>query len=103
MTLLDTLSTLPISNRERVNIYKVSTQCQGKNCLLSHRKDLAPYLLDLDHIVPNRKYTTRNGKREEFSDMVKRYAWSTIILEIAKCRVLCKMCHAEHTHQQRKV
>lgn len=103
MILLDTLSALPISNRERVNMYKVATQCQGNNCLLSHRKDLAPHLLDLDHLEPSTKYMTKGGKREEFSDMVKRYAWATIVLEIAKCQVLCKMCHAEHTYQQRKV
>jgi hypothetical protein len=57
--------------------------------------------LQFDHLDPATKYRTRNGNLVHPADMVKgaRYALSTILAEIAKCRVLCANCHAVHTHK----
>lgn len=87
------------SNRDAVNYLKSRIGCQSPKCPVSG--DLPPYALDFDHIDPMSKYVTKSGVREHLSDMVERYAWSTIALEIAKCRVLCRICHAERTHLQR--
>lgn len=87
-------------NRVAVNYLKARVGCQGLECPVSG--DLPPYALDFDHIDPLSKYVTKSGTREHLSDMVDRYAWRTLALEIAKCRVLCRICHAERTHLQRK-
>jgi hypothetical protein len=50
--------------------------------------------LDFDHINPNKKL-------HNVSRMVGRYSYTTILAEVAKCRVLCKMCHTAHTKSQR--
>jgi len=57
--------------------------------------------LDFDHIDPAIKYRTRDGKLVHLADMVKggRYSARTVFAEIAKCRVLCRNCHAIHTHR----
>jgi len=57
--------------------------------------------LQFDHIDPSTKYRTRNGNLVHPADMVKgaRYSLTTILAEIAKCRVLCANCHAVHTHK----
>ena len=58
-----------------------------------------PAGLHFDHIDPATKYRTRKGKLVHLADMVHDgYALSTIMAEIAKCRVLCANCHAVHTH-----
>lgn len=64
-----------------------------------------PAALEFDHIHPEEKYRTRDGKIVHLSDMIKgnRYALATVLDEISKCRVLCANCHAVHTHAvQRK-
>lgn len=61
--------------------------------------------LEFDHLDPATKYRTRTGKSVHLADMIKggRYGLQTILAEIAKCRVLCAVCHAVHTHTvQRK-
>jgi hypothetical protein len=57
--------------------------------------------LDLDHIDPSTKHVTRNGRRQSPSSMTS-YPTPLFVLELAKCRVLCKNCHAIHTHMQNK-
>ena len=59
-----------------------------------------PAALQFDHIDPATKYRTKAGKVVHPSDMIKgnRYSLATVMLEIAKCRVLCANCHAIHTH-----
>jgi len=59
--------------------------------------------LQFDHIDPAVKYRTRKGRLVHLSDMVHdRYSLSTILAEIAKCRVLCANCHAIHTHRTQR-
>ena len=59
-----------------------------------------PAALQFDHIDPTTKYRTKSGKVVHPSDMIKgnRYSLETVLVEIAKCRVLCANCHAVHTH-----
>jgi hypothetical protein len=56
--------------------------------------------LDLDHIDPMSKRTTQAGKRMSPSSMMS-YSIEAIQEELTKCRVLCKNCHALHTHRTR--
>lgn len=60
-----------------------------------------PAALDLDHIDYRTKYVTKTGKKQNPSSMVT-YNTATFIAELAKCRVLCKNCHAIHTFEQSK-
>jgi hypothetical protein len=59
-----------------------------------------PCQLDLDHIDPMSKKTTQAGKRMSPSSMMS-YSIDAIVEELSKCRVLCKNCHALHTHRTR--
>jgi hypothetical protein len=101
MVMTDSSDLRDWSNRDAVNFLKVRIGCESLECPVSG--DLPAYALDFDHIDPMSKYVTKGGVREHLSDMVERYSWSTIALEIAKCRVLCRICHAHRTHLQRKV
>jgi hypothetical protein len=58
-----------------------------------------PAALDLDHIDPRTKYVTKTGRRQNPGAMVG-YLPEIFALELSKCRVLCKNCHAIHTHMQ---
>ena len=61
--------------------------------------------LQFDHIDPATKYRTKSGNIVHPADMIKggRYSLTTILAEIAKCRILCANCHAIYTHtEQRK-
>ncbi len=60
-----------------------------------------PSALDLDHIDPNTKHVTRTGRRPSPGSMIN-YNPLAFALELAKCRVLCKNCHAIHTHFQQE-
>ena len=52
---------------------------------------------DFDHIDPSKKH-------KSISYMVEcNYSWqNTILPEIAKCRLLCVICHVIHTKNQKK-
>jgi hypothetical protein len=80
-----------IRNRVWLNQYKVEQGCVycGYN---SH-----PSALQLDHIDPETKYKTKNGKRLNPGELV-RYSQAILFAEVRKCRVLCANCHAVHTH-----
>jgi fructose/tagatose bisphosphate aldolase len=58
-----------------------------------------PAALDLDHIDPDTKLVSATGRRVSPGSML---SYSTIMFqsELAKCRVLCKNCHAIHTVEQ---
>lgn len=58
-----------------------------------------PAALDLDHLDPSTKYVTRTGRKQCPSAMVT-YKTEVFELELAKCRVLCKNCHAIHSDMQ---
>jgi L-lysine 2,3-aminomutase len=47
---------------------------------------------DFDHVNPA-------TKKVAVARMVGRYAYTTILAEVAKCQVLCKFCHALKTHK----
>lgn len=60
-----------------------------------------PSALDLDHIDPATKHVTRTGRRQNPGAMIT-YRTEIFVMELAKCRVLCKNCHAIHTDTQSK-
>ena len=66
--------------------------------------DKHPSALTFDHLDPETKHKTRNGKLVHISDMVKgnRYSIDTILKEIDKCRVICFNCHMEHTYSNQR-
>ena len=87
-----------INNKDVTDKIKLIMGCE--NCgYASH-----PAALTFDHINPEEKYTTKNGKKVHISDMVKgnRYSIKTILKEIVKCRVLCFNCHMEYTHNEQR-
>ena len=61
-----------------------------------------PAALTFDHINPENKYRTKSGNLVHLSDMIKgnRYALTTVLAEISKCRVLCFNCHMEATYNE---
>lgn len=74
---------------------KVKRGCESGNCPLPPDFSFESVDLDFDHIDP----TTKKGN---VSDLIRSdYAWETILTEIYKCRVLCKICHARHSRDSR--
>jgi len=54
-------------------------------------KAFNPWQMDFDHIDPSTKV-------DKISNLVRgRVAWSRILAEISKCRLLCALCHRLHT------
>lgn len=92
---------------------KLSRGCESSRCYTAWDRvpeDEAATMLQWDHVDPDSKYRTTAGRTVEPADMLKagaakggsRYALSTIVKELRKCRVLCANCHAIHSHNQRK-
>ena len=46
-------------------------------------------VLEFDHL---------SDKRTEVSMLVKGWSWNTVMLEIAKCEVVCANCHRRRTY-----
>jgi hypothetical protein len=84
------------AKRDFVNNYKSSRGCEmcGWN---AH-----PAGLDLDHLDPKTKYKDKNGNLVSPSTMVSRYTLQVIQVELKKCRVLCRNCHAIFTHTEQR-
>lgn len=61
--------------------------------------------LDLDHLDPttkNKRLTrSKDGKRQSLGFF--SLSWSDLETEMAKCQVLCKICHAIQTYEERQV
>lgn len=53
----------------------------------------SPICLDLDHIDPSEK-------KFSIADLPKR-SWKIVLEEVAKCQVLCALCHRLKTEQER--
>ena len=81
--------------KQIVDAIKLAAGCE----LCGYREEACA--LDFDHLNPDDKYRTRHGRLVDVADMVKgeRYGLATILAEIAKCRVLCAICHRVHTHR----
>jgi L-lysine 2,3-aminomutase len=85
--------------RRLLNIIKASIGCENCKgvCLESAISFFGGEMsewLDFDHKI-------QSEKSHNVSRMVGRYSTRTILAEVAKCRVLCKMCHTAHTKTQR--
>lgn len=85
-------------HRQITDLIKMSQGCA--HCGYSKH----PAALTFDHVDPQTKYRTKSGKSVHLSDMIKgnRYAISTILTEIEKCRVLCFNCHMEVTYTMQR-
>lgn len=89
-------------NRKHVNKQqrsrRIKLKSQVTNYLLTHPCESCgesnPIVLEFDHL-------DRDNKTAKVSDLVcQGRAWSVILTEIEKCRVLCANCHRLHTHEQ---
>jgi len=88
-------------NRERKakwrlsGLIKVQRGCESGSCPLPADFSFESVDLDFDHINPW-------DKKGNVSDLIRSdYAWDTIQVEIDKCRVICKICHARHSRDTR--
>lgn len=53
-----------------------------------------PYVMDFDHLdEAMKRFNVSTGKR---------YSWEEMLLEIAKCELVCANCHRIRTHNRRK-
>lgn len=76
-------------------LIKVYRGCESENCSLPPDFIFQSVDLDFDHIDPSQK-------KANVSDLIRSdYAWPTIKIEISKCRVICKICHARHSRDTR--
>jgi hypothetical protein len=84
----------PQEIRSRIDKMKMKSGC----VICGYNKH--PAALSFDHLDPKTKYRNKNGKSVQVADMIKsgRFAWTTILTEIRKCRILCTNCHMEETH-----
>lgn len=74
---------------------KTSLGCQSESCPLPPDFTFESVDLDFDHTDPV-------SKKANVSDLVRSdYALPTILKEIDKCRVICKICHARHSRDTR--
>lgn len=88
-----------VYHNDKINRIKLEAGCSmcgfgGKHFPKKFHKHIV-MLLEFDHIEPETKLYN-------VCDM-KNYSWDSIENEIAKCRVLCKPCHAKHTAEQNRM
>lgn len=57
--------------------------------------DYPSHLLEFAHL-------RRDGKSDHVACIVRDGSTERLLQEIARCRLLCKNCHGEETHQQRR-
>ena len=79
------------ASRNRVAEYKMSKGCECCVFIAVHSCQL-----DLDHINPTDK--TYRGDHKSYD---AGWSWERIELELAKCTVTCKNCHALRTYEER--
>jgi hypothetical protein len=72
------------------NVGELYEYLKGKSCDSCGESN--PLRLTFDH---------QYDKKENVSDMVRRYCWSTVLKEIEKCKILCANCHMEKTAEER--
>jgi hypothetical protein len=78
------------NTRDRVGVYKLDKGCERCGFKAEHSCQL-----DLDHIDPSTK--TYKGAHKAYD---AGWSWERIELELAKCTVLCKNCHALRTYEE---
>ncbi len=58
------------------------------------KNEFRPWVLQFDHV--------KGKKLHNIADMIGQYlSEETILVEIAKCEVVCANCHADRTHRRR--
>ncbi len=76
--------------RDKVSAYKLGVGCEVCGFVPEH-----PCQLDLDHIDPDTKEYKGSHKAYDAG-----WSWERIVLELRKCNVLCKNCHALRTYKE---
>ena len=94
---IDSISTYKIKRRYYDN-KKMSRGCEmvkadGSVCGYNEH----PSALELDHLDPSQKYTTKSGKRKNPGELVN-YSQAVVDYEFSICRILCANCHMVYTH-----
>ena len=81
---------LQLWRKEYVGKVKVSRGCEIPSGCRFPKDELSAEMLDLDHIDPSKKVASVS----EMISNTSKYDWADVVLEISKCRVLCKNHHA---------
>lgn len=68
------------TSTERINEYKVQRGC-------ARCAEKEPSCLEFHHLNDDKEFTVAAGRNK---------SWSTVVLEIEKCMVLCSNCHRKH-------
>jgi len=93
------MATTKDKKQKYINDFKLKSGCQQCN----YNAHFAA--LDLDHIDPttkNKRLTRgKNGKRVSLGFF--SLSWEDLESEMAKCQVLCKICHSIKTYEERQV
>lgn len=82
------------SKQKNISINKKNMQIFliGKVCVDCGNNDIRVF--EFDH---------RCDKKGNVSDMMSRYKWETVLLEINKCDIVCANCHRIRTVERRKI
>ena len=81
---------IKLIRKNQIAKLKLSRGCEWEGgCEWTEGKNVDALMLDLDHLDPTQK-TADVAKMIHYM----KYSWDTILEEVAKCRVLCKMHHA---------
>ncbi len=60
-----------------------------------------PSALQLDHLDPDTKYVSKNGRRTNPGELISR-SQKIIDHEFSLCRILCANCHSVYTHTEQR-
>jgi hypothetical protein len=66
-----------------------------KGCSVCGKKDMHPWLLQMDHIDPS-------TKKANVGDLATG-SLKKLMAEVRKCRIVCFPCHVNHTTKQNKI
>lgn len=88
-----------VENVRRSSLLKLARGCEQCGA-----RPEDPAQLHWDHLDPKDKWSALGEYAEgtNKSAFIRGWAWSRIEAELAKCRVLCRSCHARHTAWQVK-
>ena len=81
-----------VRDRNRAYVNKIKTEAPCADCGVSY----PPYVMQFDHLGEDKDRDIATLTRSPVS-------LARLMVEIAKCEVVCANCHAERTHERRVV